>query len=315
MGICTSDEEKEFLNEVKVARSQGLATFEGSRMDELLAADPSLVLSESNGCNALSVAVRGFHPSANDGAVELEGEGATCSLELVRYLLRAGVEPNARDSAGQTPLTRAISEGLSDTIVNLLAREGADPSNQDNAGRSLEEYCGISKPRQCELAKLFAQFAESGPTLVPHGYGYYSQEAIDERDAAAADDDDASDEEEADGDQAAAAATATAPSTVVAKRKRNPESDAESDAESDPLAWLEGDMDKFDWLDSESVDGLTLPQLKAGLKARGLSTGGKKSQLGERLKEKADKEAFAMGARMAAQANKEMARAMASMFG
>ena len=99
----------------------------------------------------------------------------------------AGVDPNARDSAGQTPLTRATSECLPDAIVDLLAREGADPSNQDNCGRSLEEYCGISKPRQCELAKLFAQFTESGPTLVPRGYGYYSREAIDERGARADD--------------------------------------------------------------------------------------------------------------------------------
>ena len=76
--------------------------------------------------------------------------------------------------------------------------------------------------------------------------------------------------------------------------------DAESNAESDPLAWLEGDMSKFDWLTPESVDGLALPQLKAGLKARGLSTGGKKAQLRERLREQASKEAGAMGARAAA---------------
>ena len=56
--------------------------------------------------------------------------------------------------------------------------------------------------------------------------------------------------------------------TTVAKRKRT----AESDAESNPLAWLGGDMGKFDWLDAESVGGLAMPQLKAGLETRGLST-------------------------------------------
>ena len=56
-------------------------------------------------------------------------------------------------------------------------------------------------------------------------------------------------------------------------------------------------MGKFDWLTPEPVEGLTVPQLKARLKARGMSTGGKKSQLRERLYEQASKEAGAMAER------------------
>ena len=60
LGILSSQEENDFLNEVKITRSQGLTNFEGSRLHKLLREDPSLVLSQ--GMQHMSISI----PASNE---------------------------------------------------------------------------------------------------------------------------------------------------------------------------------------------------------------------------------------------------------
>ena len=54
-------------------------------------------------------------------------------LNIVRLLLKAGANPNIKDSNGNTALTRASRHGHLD-IVKLLLKAGADPNIQNNYG-------------------------------------------------------------------------------------------------------------------------------------------------------------------------------------
>jgi len=54
---------------------------------------------------------------------------------VVKLLLEAGSDVNARDSLGMTPLHRAVLVGSAD-IVKLLLLNGADVNSRDNMGRT-----------------------------------------------------------------------------------------------------------------------------------------------------------------------------------
>ena len=195
LGILSSQEENDFLNEVKITRSQGLTNFEGSRLHKLLREDPSLVLSQGmqhmsiqylpqtnqrlvphcddstypgNGWNALTVAVYESPPLYG------RDTDARCNLELVQYLVNAGVDPNARNNTGATPLSGALERNLPEVIADYLAREGADPQVTDNCGYGLEEKFGIGKRRYNKLLSNFKVFQKYGPQL-PRAYWPHSQ--------------------------------------------------------------------------------------------------------------------------------------------
>ena len=57
----------------------------------------------------------------------------TGALESVRMHLRAGIDPDATDSQGRSPLILAVSRGHLD-VCKLLLEAGADPTTKDNSG-------------------------------------------------------------------------------------------------------------------------------------------------------------------------------------
>lgn len=72
-----------------------------------------------------------------DGRVE-EGPVALMlarSSEVAAALLSAGADPNAPDSAGRTPLMRAVLGASADFVEQLLAA-GAEPTVRSNAGHT-----------------------------------------------------------------------------------------------------------------------------------------------------------------------------------
>jgi uncharacterized protein len=126
------------------------------RLTQLLTAEPSLVTSYSgDGFTALHFAA--FF--GRDGAagllvergaeVDAFGRGwmtgtalhsavSRRHADVVRILLRAGANPNARQSAGWTPLHAAAANGDL-ASVDLLLEAGADPTARNDEGRSVIE--------------------------------------------------------------------------------------------------------------------------------------------------------------------------------
>ncbi len=80
-----------------------------------------------------------------------------CAAEMVRVLLDAGADANARDGAGVTPLHHAAHQGRVDCLKLLLAA-GADPEMADNAGRRPADEAAHG-PAHDEISGLLAQAA------------------------------------------------------------------------------------------------------------------------------------------------------------
>ena len=60
--------------------------------------------------------------------------------ELVQYLITSGIEVNARDSKGRTPLMLAMAEFPAEHLVPLLLKHGADLSLRDANGFTALNY-------------------------------------------------------------------------------------------------------------------------------------------------------------------------------
>jgi ankyrin repeat protein len=126
------------------------------RLQQLLDAEPALVSSYSaDGFTALHFAAFFGHAGAvelllaHGAEVDAFGRGwmTGTSLhsavsrkwsEIARRLLEAGANPNARQSAGWTPLHSAAHNGDLASI-DLLVAAGADPSATNDEGRSVLE--------------------------------------------------------------------------------------------------------------------------------------------------------------------------------
>ena len=65
----------------------------------------------------------------------LHAAAASRSVAIVRMLLEAGADPNARQHVGYTPLMGAAGNG-SDEMVDLLLKHGADPSLVSEDGKT-----------------------------------------------------------------------------------------------------------------------------------------------------------------------------------
>jgi ankyrin repeat protein/N-acetylneuraminic acid mutarotase len=67
------------------------------------------------------------------------------ALECGKRLLRAGANPNLRDSDGNTPLLLAVDAKRSD-LVELLLANNADPNAQNNQGQTALDRSGNPRP-------------------------------------------------------------------------------------------------------------------------------------------------------------------------
>ena len=156
---------------------EAAALGEESRLRELLDAEPSLVSSYAgDGFTALHFAAFFGHADAVEllldrGAeVDAFGRGwmtgtalhsavSRKASEIARRLLKAGANPNARQSAGWTPLHSAANNGDLASIDLLLAA-GADPSATNDEGRSVLDLAEErGDPRTTERIRAALQAA------------------------------------------------------------------------------------------------------------------------------------------------------------
>jgi hypothetical protein len=68
-------------------------------------------------------------PQNGDGRTPLAHAVAAGSAAIVQTLLERGVDPNARDRHGRTPLSDALAlpSGKAESLIRLLIRFGASP--------------------------------------------------------------------------------------------------------------------------------------------------------------------------------------------
>ena len=79
--------------------------------------------------------VLGIDPDArdDDGGTPMHRAAGEGRVEIIELLYAAGANPNARDNRGRTPLHRAASDGKV-TKVEALVAAGADINARDNDG-------------------------------------------------------------------------------------------------------------------------------------------------------------------------------------
>ncbi len=88
------------------------------------------------------------------------------AMESVRLHLRSGIDINATDEKGRSPLILAASRGRLD-LCQLLLAEGADPSIRDNEGN---DALAVARLRgQAEIAVLLASAALNAEEQSPAG--------------------------------------------------------------------------------------------------------------------------------------------------
>lgn len=88
------------------------------------------------------------------------------AMESVRLHLRSGIDINATDEKGRSPLILAISRGRLD-LCQLLLAEGADPGIRDNEGN---DALAVARLRgQAEIAMLLASAALDAEEPSPAG--------------------------------------------------------------------------------------------------------------------------------------------------
>ncbi len=129
---------------------------DATRIRELAARDPSLVNAVANdGFHPLGLAAFFKRPDAVRALLDLDADVHTASRsggftalhsavaedaaeatkDLVRMLLEAGADPNARSAGGGTPMHTAAYTG-NVAILQLLLAAGGDPTIADDDGRT-----------------------------------------------------------------------------------------------------------------------------------------------------------------------------------
>ena len=140
------------------------------RLRELLRADPALVaVFAGDGNTPLGLASFFVQPAcvavllergadvdaASRNAMQvrpLHAAAAGHSLEIVRFLLAAGADPDVRQQAGFTPLQAAALHGDLEMVEALLGA-GADPALRSDDGKSAADLAG-DKGHAAVVARL-----------------------------------------------------------------------------------------------------------------------------------------------------------------
>ncbi len=105
------------------------------------------------------------------------------SRELIRELLKAGAEVNAKDSRGMTPLMLAVASETQDIeVVKLLLDAGADPNVRSAAGETALDWANRYGSRSV-IAGLVQAGAQAGAVHHPSLSGVVRQAPLDPREA------------------------------------------------------------------------------------------------------------------------------------
>ncbi len=112
---------------------------------------------------------QGVDPNAKDvyGRTPLHLAVHAGHRGVVKLLLDYGADPDARDAAGQTPLHWAVAHGHAD-IEELLLESGADPNARDFAGNTPLHIAAMTTYFN-EVAEVMF---EVGPKLFPAEFPY-----------------------------------------------------------------------------------------------------------------------------------------------
>lgn len=97
----------------------------------------------------------------NSGYTALHYAARAGNIEIAKYLLDSGADPNSRTKTGRdTPLHRAAYQGH-DVMVSLLLQRGADPMLQNSDGQTALHKAASMK--RTEVVKLLLV---NSPSLV-----------------------------------------------------------------------------------------------------------------------------------------------------
>ena len=92
----------------------------------------------------------------DEGHTPLHAAASRNSVDIVRLLLDAGADVNARSNKGETPLLNAVANTTPAKlfIVRLLREHGADPTVIAHDGFSALKY--VQRYGKPELREIFA---------------------------------------------------------------------------------------------------------------------------------------------------------------
>ena len=84
--------------------------------------------------------------------------------EVVKLLLeKDGVDPDSKDSSGQTPLSLAAISGNEEVVKLLLATEKVDPDSKDSEYRQTPLSWAAGRGHEAVVKLLQSRYSTSSP--------------------------------------------------------------------------------------------------------------------------------------------------------